>query len=145
MSKPFKVLLLVEAMICFGPAAIFLPIGIVMVPMQIAELFRRPEYWRDRLWFIGIVICGVAGLCALFFVLAKLWDDKRIERPFPVLVATAMGVAGLVSSTGGIPDSVGWTVVLTLPLLATAHILFLARNLLCHSSFGNANDAWPNA
>ena len=36
MTKPFKVLLILEALVCFGPAAIFLPIGAMMVPMQIA-------------------------------------------------------------------------------------------------------------
>jgi hypothetical protein len=37
MSKPFKVLLALEALVCFGPAAIFLPIGVMMVPMRCRE------------------------------------------------------------------------------------------------------------
>ena len=141
MTRPFKVLLLVEALICFGPAAVFLPIGIMMVPLQISALIREPSHWQGPLWLIGLVVCGVAGMTALFVVLLKLWDNSTIKRPLPVLVATAMGVVGLVSYTGGVPDSAAWAIVLALPLLATAHILFLARNLLLHSCFGSGNDA----
>ena len=141
MTRLCKVLLVVEALVCFGPAAVFLPIGIMMVPLQISELIREPSHWQGPLWLVGLVVCGVAGLTALFVVLVKLLDNSTIKRPLPVLVATAMGVVGLVSYAGGIPDSIGWAIVLALPLFATAHILFLARNLLLHSSCGNASDA----
>ena len=137
MKTSFKLLLLVEAIVCFGPAAIFLPIGVMMVPMQIAELIAHPQHWRDQLWFFGLVICGVVGIGALCFVLAKLWDNSRIERPLLVLVATALGLVGLVSYAGGIPDSAGLALVLALPMLSTAHILFLARHLfICPDAQG---------
>jgi hypothetical protein len=141
MTKPFKVLLFVEAVVCFGPAALFLPIGVMMVPLQIFVLFRTSEPWEGPLWLIGMVTGGLAGMIALCFVLAKLWDNSRIERPRLVLLGTAMGVAALVSYAGGVPDSPVGAVVLGLPLLATAHILFLARDLLCHCSLGSDSDA----
>jgi hypothetical protein len=141
MTKTFKMLLALEAVVCFGPVAFFLPIGVLMLPMQIAELFRHPEHWQDHLSLVGLVICGVAGMTALCFVVAKLWDNSRIERPLLVLAGTAMGVAGLVGYTNGISDDSVWVVLGALPLLATAHILFLARNLLCHSGLGSGSEA----
>jgi hypothetical protein len=88
---------------------------------------------------ISIAVAGFSLVSALllFCAYAFLIDAAAAAGP----LGTAMGVAALVSYAGGVPDSPVGAVVLGLPLLATAHILFLARNLLCHCSLGSDSDA----
>lgn len=129
-------LLLVEILVCFLPCALLLLMGAVMLPMQVVFLFEEPLNWEGAAEVVLSVACGVIGLCALFFVVSRLLSgSERIEKPVPVLGGVLIGAAPLLRSlllvlpAGG--DADWWTLTFTvvLPLLATAHVLFLSRKM----------------
>jgi hypothetical protein len=126
-SPWMKRALVAEAVICFGPVALLLLIGVSLVPLQIWALRAEPLLSEGPVQVILLVIAGFTGLGALFLVLRKLLGDGTIKRPIPMLAAVLLGAAPLLPIAMG--DSTLMRVVALLPLVATVHILFLSRHL----------------
>jgi hypothetical protein len=133
-------LLLVEIFVCFAPCTLMLLVGAMMVPMQLFFLFREPLDWLGVTWVLFSVAGGSVGLLTLIFVVSRLLGSREnFERPVAMLGGILAGLAPLllnlliaVIATG----EVEWgtlTVTTVLPLLASAHILFLSRNLFLAS------------
>jgi hypothetical protein len=126
-SQRMKAVLVAEVVICFGPAAALLLLGALMVPLQLRAFVAEPVLSAGPVQVILLVIAGFIGLGALLFLLQKLFRDDTIERPIPVLAAVLLGTAALLPIVMG--DSALMRMVALLPLVATAHILFLSRHL----------------
>ncbi len=131
-----KRLLTVELLVCFLPSALLLLVGATMLPMQIVWLFQEPLHWQGGAWVASSVVCGTVGVCTLSFVVSRLFAAReRIERPAPVLAGVLLGTAPLLFQVifavyaEGDPDLGVLTFLVLLPLLATAHILYLSRNM----------------
>lgn len=123
-----RLLLIVEVLVCFAPAGAMLLIGAFMLPFQVSFLLKDPLSWEGPLTVICSVIGGLAGSGALLYVLYRLFhDDRPIERPIPVLIGMALGIAPLIPWTGA--DG-ALRLVALLPLICSAHIIFLSRRLL---------------
>lgn len=130
-------LLSLEIAVCFLPCAAMLLMGTVMLPMQVVWLFDESSLdWEGAALVLIAVPCGVIGLCTLLFVVSLLFAGReRIEKPVPVLGGVLAGTAPLllqvllVFTLEGEAD--WWTLSFTvwLPLIATAHILYLSRHL----------------
>jgi len=133
-------LLLVEIFVCFTPCMLMLLVGTMMVPTQLFFLFREPLDWLGAAWLLFSVAGGIVGLLTLIFVVSRLLGHREnFARPVVLLGGILAGIAPLlltlviaVVATG----EVEWgtlTVTTVLPLLASAHILFLSRHLLLAS------------
>lgn len=129
-------LLLVEIFVCFLPCTLLLLVGATMLPMQVIWLFEEPLNWEGVAMMLFSVAGGIIGLVALVFVISRLLGSgERFERPVPVLGGILAGIASLllpflpVIGAEGEPDWLPLTFTTLLPLVASAHILFLSRNL----------------
>jgi hypothetical protein len=129
-------LLLVEVFVCFLPCTLLLLMGATMLPMQLIWLFEEPLNWESVAMMLFSVVGGIIGLVALIFVISRLMGSgERFERPIPILGGILAGIAALLlpflpgTDAEGEPDWLPLTFLTVLPLLASAHILFLSRNL----------------
>jgi hypothetical protein len=132
-------LLIVEILVCFLPCSVLLLVGAMMLPMNVLHLFREPLDWEGAAYVLIAVPCGIVGLCTLLFVVSRLLGgSEKIERPVPVLGGVIAGSVPLLLPVllavfaAGDPDwadRMTLAVTAVLPLLATAHILFLSRRM----------------
>lgn len=128
-------LLILEILICFLPATLMLLLGLTMLPMQVAFLAQDSLYWEGSVLVLVAVACGLVGLASLFSVVSALFAGReRIERPVPVLGGVVIGAAPLVPQfvlglVGGETLWGWWFALVVMPLIATAHILTLSRDL----------------
>ncbi|WP_153067349.1 hypothetical protein [Steroidobacter cummioxidans] len=131
MSDSARSLLKLEILICFAPCMLMLAVATIILP---AELMRPSQESPAPL--ILVVSCGLFGLWSLLRVISALFDgNEMIENPRAVLTGVVFGAAPLLyqailalSSTGETRWGI-FTTTVGLPLLATAHILYLSRHL----------------
>jgi hypothetical protein len=84
---------------------------------------------------IGYVLCGAIGLWSLVVLLGRVFGDpRRIEYPALVLAGAVIGALPLMDVVTS--PSVLWRVAGAMPLVSTAHIIFLGRKSL----FGSGSD-----
>ena len=127
-SAWLKALLLIEALVCFSPAAVILLIGAFMVPFQLAMLRAEPLLTGGPVYLISSVLAGFVGLGTLAYVLRSVLRGVPIQLPIPVLGGVLVGLLPLWAIIAG--DSTGLRIVAILPIVGTAHILFVSRRLL---------------
>jgi hypothetical protein len=128
-----------ELLICFLPCALMLAAGAALLPLEIIRFFTRgyPSV-KGPLLVLGFVACGAIGLLTVLRVASALLHDKEIvANPGRALVGVLLGLAPLLlvaplvlSSTGRIRWQI-FTALVALPILATAHLFYLSRRLLC--------------
>lgn len=130
MRRWIKTLLIMEVLVCFGPATLFLMLGVVVAPMQVYFLVTMPdEAIPGSLYVVGAVLAGLIGLGALARVLWHLFARTPIRRP--VLLGAAIVVA-----LSPLPffvmngDTIAYRILAALPFVGTAHILYLSRPLV---------------
>jgi hypothetical protein len=129
----YKVLLVLEVLVCFTPMTLLWLTGAVLSPFlllpYLAESRVEPFFWQGPAMFLGFVGCGLFGLITLFYVLAKLFGKHRpVARPALVLAGAALGVLPILPFAL-LPD--GWEKIWVLmPIASTAHILYLSRRML---------------
>jgi hypothetical protein len=126
--------LIAEIVVCFGPCALMLFMGLFFLPFDVAVIFREPLDWEGSVSSILLVVCGVVGLGTLVFVISQLFDGReKFERPVLVLGGVLAGAAPLLWQVAlaldGVPGPVIFAATVVLPLFATMHILFLSRHL----------------
>ena len=132
MRTPYKVLLLLEVLVCFTPVTLLWLTGALlsafMLGPYLAEPFE-PGSWQGALLLFGFVGCGLCGLVTLFYVLGKLFAKQRpVTRPALVLTGAALGVLPILPFVV-IPET--WEKLWVLmPIASTAHILYLSRRML---------------
>lgn len=132
LSTTGKFLLAVEVIVCFAPVTIIWAIGFLISPNLIAAIAHDPINWQFSAFFLGAVACGLVGLGTLLFILNKLYrKTSRIEQPALVCTGIALGALPIVVfalSAGMSVEPLG--IIYLLPLIATAHILYLSRKML---------------
>jgi hypothetical protein len=134
MSRLSKGLLIVEVATCFLPIAIMLGLGILMVPIQLWYLATNDNpHVTGPLFLFAYVAAGICGLIALYCVMRWLLYGLRAKlNPHVVFFLMCIGVTPLIYVS--LQPDVLWRFAVTLPLLCTAHLLWLSRNYL----FGDA-------
>jgi len=133
MLQPSKKSLIVELVVCFGPLIPLLFVGLLVVPVQLMMVGTAPSpNWFDAVIALGQVTCGLIGLASLAYVVSKLFDDHgSINRPTLVCIGVALGALAVMPIV--LSRSLVWTLVGLLPLIASLHILLLARRMLFSS------------
>jgi hypothetical protein len=133
MLQPTKKSLIVELVVCFGPLIPLLVLGLLVAPVQLMMVGTAPSpNWLDAVIGLGQVACGLIGLASLAYVVSKLFEGHgSISRPTLVCIGTAIGALAVTPML--LSSSLGWTLVGLLPLIASLHILFLARRMLFSS------------
>ena len=132
MKPATKFLLQLETAVCFAPAAVLLLIGVIALPSQIYFLFASSEpHLGDTLILIPWTIGGIAGLVALTNLLSWIMNPSSsfIGRWW-TLAGAAAGCAALLPYTIGPVDSHWWRLVGLMPLVCTAHLIYLGRDFL---------------
>jgi hypothetical protein len=130
MSRWVKTLVILEVLVCFGPATLLLLLGILILPRQVSFLFTLPaEAAGGALLAIGLVATGIVGLLALAYTLVRLFTGTSIKRPrlLIAIVVAALLPVSLYVFFGG---SIAYRLAGALPCAAAAHILYLSRNLM---------------
>ena len=130
MKTGVAALLILEAVLCFGPVGAFLLLGVLMSPVWlIAALTGHPSMFL-------MTLGGAAGAYGLFSVLNKIIQPETdAPRPLIVWVCIAAGLCTLIPVTiRFLNPNVLW-LTLGAPILATLHFMYLARQYL----FGCAN------
>lgn len=127
MSRWMKALVVMEALVCFGPASLLLLLGLVVAPMQLYFLVTTPRTAiPGALYLIGAVLAGLLGLGALGYVLRCLFADTPIRRPRLVVVAVLVALSPLPFFVM-YGDTIAYRVMAALPFAGSAHILYLTR------------------
>jgi hypothetical protein len=143
-----KGMLVLEAIICFGPLALILLLGTLVFPVWITTIVNyfsgTLEVWEPdghlpwaAIWPTLVVISGYVGMIGLFLVLRALISgiDQAVGG-LAALVMVFIGIAGLILfniQVGGIDprdDLVAALVYWMLPAIGSAHLLYIARNYL---------------
>ena len=128
-----KVLLCVEVVVCFAPVVLMLLLGVLLVPIQFVAINHEPLTWRDSATLLASVACGGIGLVTLSFTLGTIFFRRKpIAGAWLVCTGVALGALPIVPWVV-YGDTWLWRLFGLLPLLATAHILYLGRGLLFSS------------
>lgn len=125
MTRPAKILFVVELLVCFGPVAIMLALGMLIIPMGIVF---GGHLAVGNFAALAFVIAGALGMHALLTVVGMLMSGQLARlSPRVILVFAAIGFAALLPMVVGPVSSPWWRLVGLLPLLAGAHVIYLAR------------------
>lgn len=147
MTRVSSTLLWIEAVVCFGPLASVLALGVLIFPVWIgmlaaalsATLIGVPVIYDSgvSIWHVllpmTLVVAGVIGLAGLFRVLLELSQNEHPARPSPgTAIMVLVGLVGLVAlNLYDRPSNLAALLVYTLlPGICTLHVLYLARALL---------------
>jgi hypothetical protein len=133
------------AVVCFGPLALALTIGLWLVPIWVSRIERYlngPErlsrgalqaLW-ESVWPIGMEVVGFLGLIGLFRLLALLHHDasvasKRVTLAMIIVALTALLAYDLSVSVESwlIGD---WAFYVMLPFIGAVWLLFATRKVL---------------
>ena len=125
MTPRAKALVMVEVLICFGPVSVLLILGLLIV---LVSLVMDPSHAAGNLDGLAMVIGGILGLIGLGALLRTVFSGKppRMSRRV-ILVFTALGMASLLPLVIGSVDILWWRLIGLLPMLAAAHLIYLAR------------------
>lgn len=140
MRNPARSLLILEILICFLPCSLVLLVGVIMFPKELLLLLflQRPLDFEGPLRLVLSVLCGLIGLWALYRVVSALLNGKQsIEHPARTMGCVVLGSLPLTlefAATLSYEGEYGhrwpeFIAMICLPLLATAHILYLSRRL----------------
>ncbi len=127
LRSPRRVYLL-EAVVCFGPLVVLLGLGLVQLPLVFAAGEPQAFAWL----FTALLIGGFCGLWALTKLLLILTRPQRQEvSPKAVVLMLLVGLVCLLGFfwRWQLTPSAAFMLVF-LPLVGSAHFLFLARGYL---------------
>jgi hypothetical protein len=146
MTRTSKVLLIVGAVICFGPAVSILisvvPVGGPQILLW-ARLLRPDEFFR----LFGPMIGGVLGLLGVTNLLFLLCGRFHLFGPRVSLVFLACGLGSVLMFSilylKHVPLE-DWLILVALPIVATGYLGYLARRFLFPRRHPN-RDVVPSA
>ena len=114
---------LLEAVVCFGSLVV-----LIGLPMAFANEADKPFAWLLTLLLLG----GLCGLWALIQLVSKVVVPTReVASPRAIVIMLLLGVASLLTFYSHWTLSPAANLMLVvLPLIGSAHFLFLARGYL---------------
>lgn len=121
-------LLVIEAIVCFGPALLVLSLAAFLVPVQFVALNSEAMIAEGPLLVLTSMVAGAIGVGTLLYVLTKLLRGESVARPLPVLVAVLVAFLPLCRLAWD--STPGWRILYALPILASVHILYLSWPLM---------------
>lgn len=135
MSTIGKIFLLIETIICFGPAFLLLMLGIIVWPLATIGLILDGDFknFLGSLPVLFLVIGGALGMVSLGAMLLRMISpETKLLSPNKIRLFMIFGVLSIL--TYGYPIVQGkpgyhWGIVI-LPLLATIHIYWLGHAYL---------------
>jgi hypothetical protein len=133
MRTSYKVLLVLEVLVCFTPMTLVWLAGVALSPFVVgsvfAESFSAPRLWEGPVLLVGFVGCGLCGLVTLFYLVGRLLGRQRpVAQPALVLAGVALGVLPILPFLL-IPEA--WLALsVVMAIASTAHILYLSRRIL---------------
>jgi len=133
MNRRFKVLLILELIVCFGPVVALLVLGLLIIPVAFVMDPRA-----SNLDAVAMIVGGLCGLVGVFAVVRTLMSGKRSRISTPVIIVlAAFGFASLIPIVVGSVHSQWWRLIGLLPILASLHMIYLARAQLFSSRSAN--------
>ena len=132
MKPATRFLLQLEAAVCFAPAAVLLLLGLIALPSQLYFLFANAdEHIGVTLLLAAVTLGGIAGLVALTNLLSWIMNpSSSFMGRWWTLAGAVVGGAALLPYTIGPVDSHWWRLVGLLPLICSAHLIYLGRDFL---------------
>ena len=127
MKRGYKILILLEAIIGFGPLILMLGMGLIFIPSSI--------YWALEGQYFGLVllaieVAGLLGLFAFISVLLHILEPNRIFlSPKKLRIYTFLGFSALLAfiSVSDVKSEITW---LPISIIVSLHFMYLARNYL---------------
>ncbi|WP_447528444.1 hypothetical protein [Vreelandella sp. TE19] len=127
MKPPLKILLLMEVIICFGPALLILVMGFVVIPVAFQSLV---DGHATGAYILAMLIGGCFGMAALISLVVKILEpDLRTLLPRKILLFMSFGMLALIgflimAGKGGVSWQLG---IASLPLVASIHLIYVGR------------------
>ena len=130
MKQVSKLLLLLEVLVCYGPAVCYLAIGLAFVPFWLLSALTG-EF--AALTLLLMVVGGVCGIIALVALVIKLLNPRMaVISAGKIRILSMFGMVASVAillQTGSLDRLYqAETLVFLLPVVASVHIIYLGRN-----------------
>ena len=131
-----KVAVLLEAVVCFGPLALFLGGGVILVPMAAVG-----EIETSRILLLVWVLAGCVGLFALIStLLAIVSPTPEVKSSKWVLPSYLAGICALIPILFLAEDVFSLEqLLLVAPVVAALHFMYLARVYLFKTDSGGGS------
>jgi len=125
MKSAYRILILLEVVLCFGPATLMLALGILFIP---ATIFGFSSVEAQSILLLLPIIGGALGLVALICIVLHLFNPTQCYiKPPKMRVFILCGLAAIIYSFLMLGSNrYGWVFYL-LPVLATIHLTYLGR------------------
>ena len=119
---------LLEAIVCFGSLVLLLGMGLVALPAAFAGGAHSQFAWQ----LVTMLTLGFIGLWGLTqLVLKVVYPQRQVAAPQAIVITLLMGIASLLIFHQLMALSrAATTTLVVLPLLGSAHFLFLGRDYL---------------
>jgi hypothetical protein len=144
MKKSSKILLFFEMLVCFAPAVAFLAMGIFMLPIWVGMLgaaIFKAEYRSAMSGIEGVavvvsilaVVGGIIGLVGLLRIVSLLFSPDvpaTVSRRIRVYVFVGIATPIVLAIVFFWRDIRLLFFLSVLPIVASMHILYLARKAL---------------
>jgi len=139
-----RLLVVIEALVCFGPLLFLLCVGVLLSPIWIISLTFDPEMTGEGAWpsvySLGMVSLGIVGTVALIFVVAEIISDRQLLNTRIRLGLVALGLLGVMMFNwpwvptlldGGMSFEATWPLLLYLvmPVTCSIHLLRLSARM----------------
>jgi len=125
MKPIYRILILLEVVLCFGPATIMLALGSLFIP---ATILGVSSIQAQSILLLLPIVGGALGLVALICIVLHIFNPtKGYIKPAKMRVFILCGLFAIISSflmLGG--NKYGWVFYL-LPILGTLHLTYLGR------------------
>ena len=121
-----KILLVVEVVVCFGPATFFAGLGLLV-------LLDPSSFPRNRTSLAVMVAAAIVGIVTLVYVMNALLRSREVLGYRGLaLLGIAIGVAPLLYMTTQFGDGADLAIyaLILAPLACTVHVVYVARYLL---------------
>jgi hypothetical protein len=131
MKSLYRILILLEAVVSFGPLVLLLGLGLITIPGAIISLFNGD---LGGIILLLIEIGGILGLIAFICVLLHIFEPtKYFVKPKKLRWFILCGFASILMFMfiTGVNKSTLW---LVLPLLVSLHFVYLGRRYVLSNS-----------
>ncbi|WP_139138968.1 hypothetical protein [Alteromonas confluentis] len=80
MSPLFRLLIIIETVVCFGPLTILLAMSLILVPVAFSEAFNG-SFWL--LPVLALPVFGFLGLFAIISLVLHIFEPTKVFKKCP--------------------------------------------------------------